>query len=331
MPSTLAIRNRQDRKGSGEQHLAASRARTPATQSAMKRSCDSDAVPSHPSSNKRHKASSQQQASSESTQTQSRGHGATIPCSLVDSVLETIDNPAAPFPTPMNSLNDFGQTLDYDFDFAVPDCELFGEPSQMNSSCISESGNPLQSQTGLLHHHPDKQGNMQDDFTFEDVDDILWGVVPRSSDTLGFANANEERLASVDFDIVASPEAGTAMQSQSLTKEQKTRQLISGNSSDKQAARGINLESIPSDPIKDYWGAKPILGVEDLPPHKTFFDISEMLMAKEELFRNQPEIVFTLFARVMRSTRENYQHKQYFRCQDLMPNSYPCMSGTLLG
>lgn len=305
--------------------------RIPATQLVMKRSCDSDAVPSPPSSNKRHKASSLQPVSSESTQTQSRGRGATIPCSLVDSVLETIDNPAALSPTPMNSFNDFDQTLDYDFDFPVPGCELFGEPSQMNGSCLSESVDPLQSQTGLLHHHPDKQGNKEDDFTFEDVDDTLWGVVMRSSDAPDLASANEEKLASVDFDIVPSPEAGTAMQSPSPTKEQKNRQLISGSSSDEQAAGGSNLESIPSDPINQCWEAKLILGVEDLPPHRTFFDISEMLMAKEELFRNQPEIVFTLFARVMRSTRENHQHKQYFQCQNLMPNNYPCMSGTLLG
>lgn len=68
-----------------------------------------------------------------------------------------------------------------------------------------------------------------------------------------------------------------------------------------------------------------------LRPFKTFFDIQEMLGAKRELYKNQPNVVFELVARVVYSSRENFHRKQYFQFGSLLKNSPPYISGTLLG
>lgn len=68
-----------------------------------------------------------------------------------------------------------------------------------------------------------------------------------------------------------------------------------------------------------------------LKPFKTFFQLSEMLEAKQQIFKNQTKVVFELFARVIYSSRENFQHKQYFQFRDLLKESPPYLNGTLSG
>lgn len=67
-----------------------------------------------------------------------------------------------------------------------------------------------------------------------------------------------------------------------------------------------------------------------LKPFKTFFDLQELVDAKTQMFRNQPDITFELFARVIYSSRENFYKKQYFRFQSLLKNSPPHINGALL-
>ncbi|RGP70172.1 hypothetical protein FLONG3_7565 [Fusarium longipes] len=68
-----------------------------------------------------------------------------------------------------------------------------------------------------------------------------------------------------------------------------------------------------------------------LKPFKTFFDLQELLDAKAQIFRNQPEIVFELYARVIYSSRENFHKKQYFRFRSLLKECPPFLNGALLG
>ncbi|KAF7539467.1 hypothetical protein G7Z17_g12421 [Cylindrodendrum hubeiense] len=68
-----------------------------------------------------------------------------------------------------------------------------------------------------------------------------------------------------------------------------------------------------------------------LKPHKTFFHIQEMLAAKVDMFKNQPEAVFELFARVVYSSRENLYHKQHFQFRSLFKESPPYPNGILIG
>ncbi|UZP37458.1 hypothetical protein NXS19_005274 [Fusarium pseudograminearum] len=53
--------------------------------------------------------------------------------------------------------------------------------------------------------------------------------------------------------------------------------------------------------------------------------------AKTQIFRNQPEIIFELFARVVYSSRENFHKKQYFRFRSLLKECPPYLNGALLG
>ncbi|KAL6917888.1 hypothetical protein ACHAP8_000211 [Fusarium lateritium] len=68
-----------------------------------------------------------------------------------------------------------------------------------------------------------------------------------------------------------------------------------------------------------------------LKPFKTFFDLQEILDAKAQMFRNQPDITFELFARVIYSSRENFHKKQYFRFRSLLKECPPYVNGALLG
>jgi hypothetical protein len=68
-----------------------------------------------------------------------------------------------------------------------------------------------------------------------------------------------------------------------------------------------------------------------LKPHKTFFDISEMLEAKMQLFKHQPDAIYELFARVVYSSRENFHRKQYFQFRGLLKECPPYINGTLMG
>lgn len=67
-----------------------------------------------------------------------------------------------------------------------------------------------------------------------------------------------------------------------------------------------------------------------LKPFKTFFDLQELVDTKTQMFRNQPDITFELFARVIYSSRENFYKKQYFRFQSLLKNGPPYINGALL-
>ncbi|KAH7176620.1 hypothetical protein EDB81DRAFT_875421 [Dactylonectria macrodidyma] len=68
-----------------------------------------------------------------------------------------------------------------------------------------------------------------------------------------------------------------------------------------------------------------------LKPYKTFFCIQEMLSSKVEIFKNQPDIIFELFARVVYSSRENIYRKQYFQFRSLLEESPPYLNGVLNG
>ncbi|KAH8677135.1 hypothetical protein BGZ61DRAFT_591132 [Ilyonectria robusta] len=68
-----------------------------------------------------------------------------------------------------------------------------------------------------------------------------------------------------------------------------------------------------------------------LKPHKTFFHIHEMLSAKAEMFKNQPDAIFELFARVVYSSRENFYRKQHFQFRSLFKESPPYLNGILVG
>ncbi|KAM0439626.1 hypothetical protein ACHAPT_000718 [Fusarium lateritium] len=65
-------------------------------------------------------------------------------------------------------------------------------------------------------------------------------------------------------------------------------------------------------------------------PYKTFVDVQEMLNAKEQMFKNQVNATFELFARVVYSSRENFQKKQYFQFRSLLKEQPPYINGTLL-
>ncbi|KAH6887990.1 hypothetical protein B0T10DRAFT_65092 [Thelonectria olida] len=68
-----------------------------------------------------------------------------------------------------------------------------------------------------------------------------------------------------------------------------------------------------------------------LNPHKTFFDISEMLESNLRRFKHQGDAVYELFARVIYSSRENFHHKQYFQFRSLLKECPPYINGTLTG
>ncbi|KAI5464058.1 hypothetical protein BGZ63DRAFT_439154 [Mariannaea sp. PMI_226] len=74
-----------------------------------------------------------------------------------------------------------------------------------------------------------------------------------------------------------------------------------------------------------------LLARMSLKPHKTFFHIQEMLNAKAKLFKNQPEAIFELVARVGYSSRENFHHKQYFQFRSLLNECPPYINGKLIG
>lgn len=68
-----------------------------------------------------------------------------------------------------------------------------------------------------------------------------------------------------------------------------------------------------------------------LRPYKTFFHVQEMLDAKTAMYKNQPQAVFELFARVIYSARENFERRQYFQFRDLFKETPPYLSGALVG
>ncbi|KAM6523826.1 hypothetical protein FSOLCH5_004439 [Fusarium solani] len=65
-------------------------------------------------------------------------------------------------------------------------------------------------------------------------------------------------------------------------------------------------------------------------PYRTFVDVQEMLDAKEQMFKNQDQAVFELFGRVVYSSRENFQKKQYFQLRSLLKEQPPYINGTLI-
>jgi hypothetical protein len=92
----------------------------------------------------------------------------------------------------------------------------------------------------------------------------------------------------------------------------------------------MNTEHNPARPAptttKDYWVPSQL---DFLNPFKTFFHTEEMLAAKVELYGQQHEIVFDWFARVIHSTRQNFERKQYFQFRDLFKEASPYLSGAL--
>jgi hypothetical protein len=93
---------------------------------------------------------------------------------------------------------------------------------------------------------------------------------------------------------------------------------------------GMFSQSRSSAPTKTQ-NPSTLVGQALLKPFKTFFNIEELLDAKAKMYRNQPEVVFELFARVVSSSRENFHKKQYFRFQSLLKDCPPHINGALLG
>ncbi|OAQ96243.1 hypothetical protein LLEC1_02789 [Akanthomyces lecanii] len=67
-----------------------------------------------------------------------------------------------------------------------------------------------------------------------------------------------------------------------------------------------------------------------LRPYKAWFHLREMLQAKQSMYKNQPDVVFEFFARVVHTRRENFAKKQLFQLRDLFKISPPYISGVLL-
>ncbi|KAL2203162.1 hypothetical protein CC79DRAFT_1325924 [Sarocladium strictum] len=67
-----------------------------------------------------------------------------------------------------------------------------------------------------------------------------------------------------------------------------------------------------------------------LRPYKTFFNISDMLSHKTELYKNQPGAVFELFARVIYTNRDRGARRQFFQLRDIIAQTPPYLSGSLL-
>jgi hypothetical protein len=122
---------------------------------------------------------------------------------------------------------------------------------------------------------------------------------PMPVSTIGISTANRSKL----------PEH------ESRTVEQKT---------------WIGSQSRSSPPTKTHTSSI-FTGQLLLKPFKTFFDLQELLDAKAQIFRNQSEIIFELFARVTYSSRENFHKKQYFRFRSLLKECPPYLNGALLG
>ena len=68
-----------------------------------------------------------------------------------------------------------------------------------------------------------------------------------------------------------------------------------------------------------------------LKPYKTFFGLQEMIDTKKSMYKNQPDVVFELYARVSYSSREKYQHKQHFQFRELLKDCPPYLNGVLTG
>ncbi|KAJ3489196.1 hypothetical protein NLG97_g6047 [Lecanicillium saksenae] len=67
-----------------------------------------------------------------------------------------------------------------------------------------------------------------------------------------------------------------------------------------------------------------------LRPYKTWFHIREMLEAKQSMYKNQPTVIFELFARVVRTQRQNFEKRQIFQLRDLFKINPPYMPGVLV-
>lgn len=84
-------------------------------------------------------------------------------------------------------------------------------------------------------------------------------------------------------------------------------------------------------PLTQFATSTSVGGDMLLRPYKTFFHLEELLNAKEQMFKNQPDAIFELFARVVYSSRENFYQKQYFQMGDLFKETPPYLPGVLLG
>ncbi|KAF4504798.1 hypothetical protein G6O67_008206 [Ophiocordyceps sinensis] len=65
-------------------------------------------------------------------------------------------------------------------------------------------------------------------------------------------------------------------------------------------------------------------------PYRTFFHLKEMVQGKLEMYKNQPQVEFDWYARILYSSRENFYRKQYFQFRDLFKETPPYLSGALL-
>ncbi|KAJ4310868.1 hypothetical protein N0V84_010741 [Fusarium piperis] len=77
-------------------------------------------------------------------------------------------------------------------------------------------------------------------------------------------------------------------------------------------------------------GSDPGIGQLLMRPYRTFVNVQEMVDAKDQMFKNQDNTVFELFARVVISSRGNFQKKQYFQFRSLLNEQLPYVNGTLI-
>jgi hypothetical protein len=91
----------------------------------------------------------------------------------------------------------------------------------------------------------------------------------------------------------------------------------------------ISSQSRSSAPTKSH-SLAAFTGQVLLKPFKPFFNLQELLDAKAQMFRHQPEITFELFARAIYSSRENFHKKQYFQFRSLLKECPPYINGALL-
>lgn len=144
-------------------------------------------------------------------------------------------------------------------------------------------------------------------------------------------NPSDDSLLSNDIDWKPIHERVRGGTTQSSTQYSKMTNTPRG-SSFPTSAQSTSFD-IPSQSSEVGAGYQDIysIGGPLLRPLKTFFGLQEMLDAKTSMFKNQPDAIFELFARVSYSSRENFIHKQHFQFRELIKNSPLYLNGNFSG
>ncbi|EFY91221.1 hypothetical protein MAC_02648 [Metarhizium acridum CQMa 102] len=78
------------------------------------------------------------------------------------------------------------------------------------------------------------------------------------------------------------------------------------------------------------WTAAPV-NMRLFNPSRTCFRLREITESKAAMMQRQPHAVYNVFARVLYSSRENFFRRQHFQLRDLLSESPPYLTGSLLG